>query len=232
MTVTPSVVPSPSSPFSVVVSVSTLRPVNADTSIVFALAPPVSSATSKPAIVSTPPLLVSVRLVRVKFVSPDSNRVSTPGPASIRSAPPRPLMRSSPSPPIRRSAPLAPISRSSPAPPRNNTEPVKAEASSRSAPEVPSTATRWIFASALISVVPACVVVALTPPPTRPTDAAVIVGCARPPCGPVNVMTHGPPAIGCDTNTSPWLRAFKPTNALCMSRVLAFQAKDSVVCPA
>ena len=232
-TVTPSVVPSPSPPLRLGVSVATLRPVNADTSMVLAPAPPVSSAVSKPAIVSTPPLLVSVRFVSVKLVSPDSNRVSTPAPASITSAPPRPLMRSSPSPPSRLSAPSAPISRSSPAPPRNSTDPVNPEPSRRSAPEVPSTATRWMFARLLNSVVPACVVVAVTtPPPTSPSDAAVIGVWTLPPRRPVKVMIHGPPVVGWDTNTSPWFNALSCTSALCTSLAFAFQAKDSVVCPA
>ena len=196
---------------------SAFRPVNADTSIVFALAPPVSSATSKLAMASTAPLLVRRALVSVKSVSPASNRVSTPTPPSIALAPPPPLMRSSPSPPDKLSAPAAPISRSSPAPPRNATEPLKPDASSRSAPEVPSTATRWMFASALTSVLPSCTVVAVTPPPTRPSDVAVtavMVGWSRPPCEPVKVMTQGPPSSGCDTNTSPSFRAFRPTSAL------------------
>ena len=232
LTVTPSVVPKPRPPLSVSTSVSKPSPVKAETSIVFAPAPPVSSANSNPAMVSITPLVASVVLVSVKFTSPASTSVSSPIPPSIESTPPLPVMRSSPEPPIRVSAPLAPISTSSPAPPRSSTAPTKADASSRSAPSVPSIATFWMFDSALSRVVPWVVVSALTLPPTRLIEVAVIGVWSRPACLPTKVTIHGPPSTGWLTKTSPWSTALSRTRALCTSRALAFQASASLVWPA
>ena len=85
-----------------------IGPGNAVASIVFALAPPVSSAASIPSNVSVSPPITSVPAPSVMFASRCSTSVSKPEPPSMKSLPGPPVKPSSPGLPVRVSSPPAP----------------------------------------------------------------------------------------------------------------------------